>query len=238
MQSHLWEKWKTGFTFSLSVKGGIALSLILLSVLVVACGGGTDASVANLGDPQSTITIKMGGVPGSPTPALPGEWCGAWVTNPTPPSTTKAVAVYAKFTKNVNGNPAGIGGATGTAQVMWTPSDIETYTATTTSDGLAVFPVSITNKSFAINTITLVTVTFQKAGLPDCVVNQDRAAFFTLIHAKPTPGAKKTPTPKQNGTPTGTPPAQGNATPTVTATGTPTFSPPGVTPTATTKPGH
>jgi hypothetical protein len=232
MQSHIWKKWKTGFTFSLSAKCGIALLLILLSVLVVACGGGTGANVANLGDPQATMTIKMDANLGSPTPALPGEWCGAWVTNPTPSSTATTIAVYAKFTKNVNGNPAGIGSATGTAHVMWTPGDIETYTATTTSDGLVVFPVSIANKTFAINTITLVTVTFQKAGMPDCTVDQNRAAFFTLIRVTPTPGAKKTPTPKQNGTP----PAQGGATPTVT--GTPTFLPPGVTPTPTVKAGH
>ena len=223
-----------GSTFSLSVKCGIALLPILLSVFVVACGGGTGANVANLGDPQATMTIKMDANQGSPTPALPGEWCGAWVTNPTPSSAATTIAVYAKFTKNLNGNPVGIGGATGTAQVMWTPNDIETYTATTTSDGLAIFPISIANKSFAINTITLVTVTFQKAGTPDCAIPQDRAAFFTLIHVTPTPGAKKTPTPKQNGTP----PAQGGATPTVTATGTPTFLPPGVTPTATVKVGH
>src|ERR1700676_5263630 len=98
MQSH---KWKTGFTFSLSVKCGIALLLTLLSILVVACGGGTGANVANLGDPQATMTIKMGGNQGSPTPALPGEWCGIWVTNPTPAYTASTVAVYAKFTKNV-----------------------------------------------------------------------------------------------------------------------------------------
>jgi hypothetical protein len=224
-----------GFTFSLSGKCGIALSLILLSVLVVACGGGTtSANVATLGDPQSTITINMNGNLGSPTPALPDEWCGIWVTNPTPSSTATTVAVYAKFTQNVNGNPAGIGGATGTAQVMWTPNDIETYTGTTTSDGLVVFPVSVANKSFAINTITLVTVTFQKAGVQNCAVDQDRAAFFTLIHVVPTPSAKKTPTPKPNGTP----PGQGGATPTVTTTGTPTPLPPGVTPTPTPKGGH
>src|SRR5579859_998265 len=140
MQSHIWKKWKTGFTFSLSIKCGVALLLILLSVLVVACGGGTGANVANLGDPQATITINMNANSCSPTPALPGEWCGAWVTNPTPASTATTIAVYAKFTKNVNGNPVGIGGATGTAHVMWTPGDIETYTATTTSDGLWSFP--------------------------------------------------------------------------------------------------
>lgn len=222
-----------GATSSLSVKCGIALALLLLSTLVVACETSTTgASGANLGGSQSTVTIKMNGNTGSPTPALPGEWCGIWVTNPTPSSAAITVAVYAKFTKNVNGNPNGIGGATGTARVMWTPNDVETYTGTTTSDGLVVFPVSIANKGFALNTITLVTVTFQKAGMQNCVVDQDRAAFFTLIHVTPTPGAKKTPTPKTNGTPT-----QGGPTPTVTSTGTPISLPPGVTPTPTVK-GH
>ncbi len=209
--------------------------LILLSVLVVACGGGTGTSATNLGDPEATMTIKIGGNQGSPTPALPGEWCGAWVTNPTPSYTAGTIAVYAKFTKNVNGNPAGIGGATATAHVMWTPTDIDTYSATTTSDGLAVFVVSVANKSYAINTITLVTVTFQQGGI-ECTVDQNCAAFFTLIHASGTATTKKTPTPK-NTMPTSTPSSQGGMTPTVTTPATPTVIPPRVTPTVTVKPG-
>ncbi len=238
MQSHIWKKWKTGSTFTLFVKCGAVLLLILLSVLVVACGGGTATNAANLGDPEATMTIQIGGNQGSPTPALPGEWCGAWVTNPTPSYKAKTIAVYAKFTKNVDGNPAGIGSATATAQVMWTPTDIDTYTAVTTSDGLAVFPISVANKSYAINTITLVTITFHKDGVPDCTVDQDRAAFFTLINASPTASTKKTPTPKQNSTPTSTPSPQAGVTPTVTTTTTPTTLPPGVTPTVTIQPGH
>jgi hypothetical protein len=178
------------------------------------------------------MTIQIGRNQGSPTPALPGEWCGAWVTNPTPSYMAGTIAVYAKFTKNVNGNPAGIGDATATAHVMWTPTDIDTYSATTTSDGLAVFPVSVAKKTYAINTITLVTVTFQKDGI-GCTVDQDRAAFFTLIHAPATVSTTKKPTPRQNSTPTRTPAL---VTPTVTTT--PITIPPGVTPTVTIKPGH
>jgi hypothetical protein len=239
MQSPIQKKWKTGSTLSLSVKCGAALLLILLSVLVVACGSSTGTNTAAaLGNPQPTLTIQIGGNQGSPTPSLPGEWCGAWVTNPTPAYNKGTIAVYGKFTQNVNGNPQGIGGATGTAQVMWTPSDIDTYTAVTTSDGLAVFPISTTNKNYAINTITLVTMTFHKDGMPDCTVDQDRAAFFTLIKVSPTASAKKTPTPKTNATPTNTPPSQGGATPTVTTLPlTPTLQP-GVTPTKTVAPGH
>jgi hypothetical protein len=238
MQSYLWKKWKTGSTFSLSVKCGAVLLLLLFSVLIVACGGGTSTDAANLGDPQPTITIQIGNNQSSPTPSLPGEWCGAWVTNPTPSYTAGTIAVYAKFTQNVNGNPAGIGSATATAHVMWTPTDIDTYTAVTTSDGLAVFPISVNNKNFAVNTITLVTVTFHKDGEPDCTVDQDRAAFFTLIHASATATTTKTPTSKPNSTPTTTPSPQGGATPTVTTGITPTTTPPAITPTVTLQPGH
>lgn len=216
-----------GFTFSFSARCGSILLLFLLSVLIAACGGGTGANVANLGDPQATTAINMGAIQSSPTPALPGEWCGAWVTNPTPSYAAGMIAVYAKFTKNVDGNPAGIGDATATAHVLWTPSDSDTYTATTTSDGLAVFPVSVANRSFAVNTITLVTVTFQKAGVPDCTVGQDRAAFFTLIYASPIASGNNTPTPRQNATP----PAHGGPTPPIITSGTPGAAP-------TVKPGH
>ena len=234
MQSLKRKNWKTGFTLSFSLKCGAVLLLILLSVLVVACGGGTGTSSANLGGPQTTITIQIGGSQGSPTPALPGNWCGAWVTNPTPSYSAGTIAVYGKFTKNVNGNPAGIGGATVTAHVMWTPGDIDTYTATTTSDGLAIFPISVANKSFALHTITLVTMTFQKDGVT-CTVDQDRAAFFTLIVASPTASTTKTPTNKQNKTPTSVP---SPTAPTITTTVTPIIPPPGATPTGTVRPGH
>ncbi len=209
-KSRMRKQWQKRSLFSLSTKCCALLLFIALSILVVACG--SSSGTAKLGDPMATVTIQIGNNSGSPTPGLPGNWCGAWVTNTTPPYNVGRVAVYAKFTQNVNGNPAGIGGATATAQVMWTPSDIETYTATTTSDGLAIFPVSVANKAFAINTITLVTVTFQKAGTADCTVDQSRAAFFTLIPAKAK--ASKTPTPQQTAAPTGPVPP----TPIVTAT--------------------
>ncbi len=205
--------------FSLTTKCCAILFFVALSILVVACGGNT--SNAKLGDPLATVTIQIGENDGSPTPGLPGNWCGAWVTNATPAYNGGKVAVYAKLTQNVKGNPAGIGGATATAEVMWTPSYIETYTATTTSDGLAIFPVSITNKAFAINTVTLVTVTFQKAGMRDCTVDQSNAAFFTLIPPK----ATKTPTTHNPATPTDPAQAAPSATftPILTPVATPTL---------------
>ncbi len=136
MQSYICKKWKESFyvLFCGQMRG-----YPFIHPTQHACCGmrrGTGANATNLGDPQATMTINMGSVQSSPTPALPGEWCGAWVTNPTPSYAAGTIAVYAKFTKNVNGNPAGIGEATATAQVLWTPSDSDTYTATTTSDGL------------------------------------------------------------------------------------------------------
>jgi hypothetical protein len=226
-QSRMRKQWQTRSLFSLSTKCGALLLFVALSILVVACGG--SSGTAKLGDPLATVTIQIGNDNGSPTPGLPGNWCGAWATNTTPPYNAGRVAVYAKFTQNVNGNPAGIGGATATAQVMWTPSFVETYTATTTSDGLAIFPISIANKAFAINTVTLVTVTFQKAGIADCTVDQSRAAFFTLIPAKAK--TTKTPTPQQTSAPPGSPPPTSIATttpitfPTTTPKGTPTIPP-------------
>jgi len=202
------------------MKCGAILFLILLSVLIVSCGGSpTGTGAANLGGSVATVTIQIH-QGGSPTPALPGEWCGTWVTNPTPAYDAKGkVAVYAKFTQNVNGNPVGIGGATVTARVMWNSGVSDPYVATTTSDGLAVFEVSIADKTYAIGTITLVTVTFQKGGIPDCTVDQDRAAFFTLVHVSPTPTPKNTSTP-----------GQGGVTPTATSTPTPPLGTPSSTP--------
>ncbi|MDQ2887600.1 MAG: hypothetical protein M3Y39_16125 [Chloroflexota bacterium] len=222
-KSRMPKQWQAHSLFSLSTKCSALLLFVALSILVVACG--SSSGTAKLGDPMATVTIQIGNNNGSPTPALPGNWCGAWATNTTPPYNAGRVAVYAKFTQNVNGNPVGIGGATATAQVMWTPSYVETYTATTTSDGLAIFPISTANKAFAINTITLVTVTFQKAGIADCTIDQSRAAFFTLIPAKAK--ATKTPTPQQTGAPNGPPPQTPIATTTpitfpTTTQGTPT----------------
>src|SRR5690242_11339600 len=133
MQSHIK---KLTSTFSFYTKCATAFLLILLSILVVACGADANTGTATLGNPAATVTIQINNNNGSPTPALPGYWGGAWVTNTTPvyngnDNGAVIVAVYAKFTQNVNGNPAGLGGATATAHVIWNANDVETYTATT-----------------------------------------------------------------------------------------------------------
>lgn len=185
MRLQFWKQLKTNNPFSLSVKCAALSLLLLLSVLIVSCGnGGTDTS---LGNPDVTVTIDLG-AGGSPTPPLPAYSCNAWVTNTTPGIyTTSIVDVYAKFTQSdAHGNPVGVGDATATATVLWPDGNTVDIPANslTTSDGLAIFPVSIANRSNALNKITLVTVHFLKGNLP-CDVKQDQAAFFTLVSTSP-----------------------------------------------------
>jgi hypothetical protein len=191
MKSRIQELWKTKISSSLLFKCGTVFLFLLLNALVVAC------SSANTGAPVSapavTLTIQAGNAANaSPTPPLPGFWCGAWATQSSPAANmTSSVGVYAKFTQNVNGNPQGVGGATAIATVQWPGGNTQTLTATTTADGLAVFSVPVTNEKAAIGRITLVTVQFNKAGVGSCTVDAGRAAFFTLVVASPTasPGA-------------------------------------------------
>lgn len=195
---------KVSLTFSL--KCGAILLFFLLSILVAACGGGANTTT-NINGPVVTVTIRIGNTNNnSPTPALPDYWCGAWATQTSPGfSTTGIVSVYAKFTHNVNGNPEGVDGAGATATVLWADGQPDNIPATTTPDGLAVFSISTANRASAINKITLVTVRFDKPGVPTCIVGPGNAAFFTLVPVSPTaaPG---------DGTPTGTSPANPKAT--------------------------
>jgi hypothetical protein len=207
MQAPRWKQWNT--RLSLTIKCAALLMLFLLSVLVVACSsGGANTSNANLGNPPVTVTINLGNNNLSPTPTLSPYWCGAWATNTSPAfNATSEVGVYAKFVQNNNGNPAGIGGATAQATVMWPDGTAQTLPPTTTTpDGLAVFFVPA--RGDAVNKITYITVTFtQPNGGPGCTVGIDRAAYFTLIATSPTP-TKGTPPPGgkgPTGTPTGTP---------------------------------
>ncbi len=183
--------------FSLYLKSGAILFLFIVSVLIVSCGSNAGA---DLGQPSVTVTINLDG--SSPTPPLPEYSCSAWVTNATPGfNTTGVVPVYAKFVHNVNGNPEGIGGATAVAQAQWYDGSTTTVSATTTSDGLAVFPIFVGNRSADLNKFTIVTVTFSKPGVPNCSVTGDQAVFFTLVIATPMPSATATGTPI-NGTQT------------------------------------
>lgn len=201
---HLLKQRKKGSSFAFYVKCGAIFTLFALSILVVACGNnGTNTNIDN---PVVTVTINLGNS-SSPTPPVPPYSCNAWVTDTTPSVYSNAIAVYAKYTQNVGGNPTGIGGATATADVLWPDGNSSIVTVQTTSDGLAVFPVSIANRSADLNKIVLVTVQFSGGGAPACTVGANQAAFFTLIIASPTATVTATvsPTVGVTNTPVGTP---------------------------------
>lgn len=192
---HLLKQRKTGSSLALYVKCGAIFALFALSILVVACGNnGTDTNIDN---PAVTVTINLGDN-GSPTPPIPKYSCNAWVTNTTPSVYSNAIAVYAKYTQIVDSNPVGVGGATAQADVLWPDGNSTIVTVQTTSDGLAVFPVSIANRSADLDKIVLVTVQFTGGGAPNCTVGANQAAFFTLIVASPTASPQPSKTPKSH----------------------------------------
>jgi len=212
MRLQFWQQGKVSISHSLHLKCGAIFLLFLLSVLIVACG--SNASNTNLGQPAATVTINLDQSNGSPTPPLPEYSCSAWTTNTSPGINTPTIGVYAKFVHNVNGNPQGVYPASGTATVLWPDGNTVNVSANTTSDGLAVFPVSTANRSADLNKIVLVTVAFQgPSGVPPCIVSADRAAFFTLVIAtvsisgtpSPTAGTTATATASPTTSPTPTP---------------------------------
>src|SRR5438067_12463171 len=145
-----WKQLSTHNSFSIYLKCGAIFLLFLLSVLIAACGGsGTDNS---LGQPKVTVTVDLG-QNGSPTPPLSEYTCSAWANNTTPGLNTPVIGVYAKYIHNVNGNPEGIGQVQATAVVNWYDGNPSIITATTTSDGLAVFPVSTAKRVADLNKI-------------------------------------------------------------------------------------
>jgi len=174
-----------GIHQSLLRKYTIFIPLFLLSMLFAACGTPTQAATTN---PVPTTTIHLQ-TPGSPSSTpFPGYNCGAWATNTTPTYSNQPIAIYAKYTQNVDGNPQGIAGATATATLYWGDGAVDALAQGTTGDGLAVFNFPDIGRTGAINKMSLVTVNFTKAGTPGCVVDRDRAAFFTLTPGNPNHG--------------------------------------------------
>ena len=206
-----WKQLSTHNSFSIYLKYGAIFLLFLLSVLIVACGGsGTDNS---LGQPKVIVTVDLG-QNGSPTPPLSEYTCSAWVNNTTPSLNTPVIGVYAKYIHNVNGNPEGVGQAQATAVVNWYDGNAATITATTTSDGLAVFAVSTANRVADLNKIVRVTVTFQASpNAPACTVDGDHAAYFSLVIATGSPISSPgvDPTARATGTPCSRPAFSGQA---------------------------
>lgn len=208
---------------TLFIKAGAISFLLLLSILIVACGS-SGSSQVDPGTPIVTVTINLGQVIGSPTPPVKDYYCGGWATDTSPAYTpTSIVNVFGKFTHIVDGNPEGVGGAQATATVQWPDGSVETLTATTTTDGLAVFPVALNNKS-AINKLVTISITFTS---PQYTCTIPSVAYFTAILLSPTSTntAIPSPTGTPSVTPTGSPTPGGTATPTGTPISTPTPTP-------------
>ena len=186
--------------------------LFFMSILIVACSS-NGSSQLNPGTPVVTVTIKLGQDTGSPTPTLSPYYCGGWATDTSPLfSSTSTVSIFGKFTQIVDGNPVGVLGATATATIQWPDGTSDTMTTTTTSDGLAIFPVFI--KPSAINKLVTISIAFTKTGIQQCTIPS--VAYFTAILGSPT--SAKTVVPS-----TSTPPS---GSPTPFGTGAPIFTPP------------
>ncbi len=209
---------KINTPFNLIVKCCAIFFLFFISILIVACSS-NGISQLNPGTPVVTVTIKLGQDIGSPTPTLSPFYCGGWATDTSPPFTsTSTVSVFGKFTQNVDGNPVGVSGATATALIQWPDGTSDTMSTTTTSDGLAVFPVAI--KPSAINKLVTISITFAKAGISSCTIPS--VAYFTAILVSPTPTKTAMPSPTPSGTPNGSPTPVGSGTPTFIPSPTPT----------------
>ena len=204
---------KTKTLLNLIIKCCAISFLFFISILIVACSS-NGTSQLNPGTPVVTVTIKLGQDISSPTPTLSLYNCGGWATDTSPPfSSTSTVSIFGKFTQIVDGNPVGVSGAIATALIQWPDGTSDTMNTTTTSDGLAVFPVAI--KPSAINKLVTISITFTMPNVPQCTI--PKAAYFTAILVSPTP--TKTAVPST--TPTGSPTPFGTGTPTFTPSPTP-----------------
>src|SRR6266446_225621 len=214
MWSQRWKQLKKNTSLFFLIKCGAIALFFILSILVVSCG--SSSPQVDCTDPVVTVTIHLGQISGSPTPRFPDYACGGWATNTSPPfSLSSKVDVYAKFTHTVQGNPVGVADASGTAIVLWPDGTTDTLSATTGTDGLAVFPVAL--KPIALNKIVLIQISFSKQGIPSCSIPQ--AAYFTAILISPTSSASPSATlPSGTGTPTGTPSGTPSVTPRPTKT--------------------
>lgn len=195
----------------LFLKSGSLFFLFLVSVLIVACGANN--SVQAPGSPQVTVTINLNQTFASPTPALPPYSCGAWATQSTPAYVPNGIVdVYAKFVRNENGNPVGMGGAHAVAYVSWPDGTASQIPTTTTADGLAVFQIPL--QPSALNRVVLVAVSFTSAdGKYTCSVTQNQRAFFTAVSATPTASPSVSPTGSPSAGPTSTSPPSPSPSP-------------------------
>jgi hypothetical protein len=202
---------KTNTFLNHIIKCSAVSFLFLISILIVACSGNGSSQV-DPGTPIVTVTIKLGQNISSPTPPLSNYYCGGWATDTSPPfGSTSKVSVYGKVTHTVtvdgNSNPEGVKDATAAAIIQWPDGTTDTMSVTTTSDGLAVFPVAI--KASAINKLVTIMISFTSAqGKLLCTIPS--AAYFTAIMVSPTPTKTAIP----SSTPSGSPTPGGTVTPT------------------------
>ncbi len=211
-------------TLSLYLKFGALVFLLFLSVLIAACSSNSGSTQLNPGTPVATVTINLNQSGGSPTPPLQAYYCGGWATDTTPAFNPNSIVnVYGKFTQNVDGNPVGVPNVTATAYILWPDGINSTLTATTTSDGLAVFPVAI--KANSLFKEVLIEIVFPIPGqAKPCTVPMG-AVFFTPIQASPTPTSTAMPSATPSVTPSVSPTAGGTTTPTTMPSPTPTKKP-------------
>jgi hypothetical protein len=212
---------------SLYLKFGALVFLLFLSVLIAACSSNGGSTQLNPGTPVATVTINLNQSGGTPTPPLQAYYCGGWATDTTPAFNPNSIVnVYGKFTHNVDGNPEGVPGATATATIYWPDGTFSPLTATTTSDGLAVFPVAI--KANSLFKEVLVQIDFQITSSTGQVISCKvplGAVFFTPIQASPTPTSTAMPSATPSVTPSVSPTAGGTTTPTTMPSPTPTKKP-------------
>jgi hypothetical protein len=197
MESSEQSNTRTAPRFSLYLKCGAIFLLLLTSFIVAACSTtNADTTTTNLGAPPVTVTIQFN----NDLTTLPTQapyLCGAWITNTSPAFVPGSIIpVYAKFVHLVNGNPQGVAGATAQATLYLANGTQQPLTATTTGpDGLAVFSFKLPNDANITNRNNLVTVTFTSPSA-SCIVDQNRAAYFTPLLVTPTVTATPTPTPE------------------------------------------
>ncbi len=197
METEEHQKRTTKSHLSLCLKCGAILLLLLLSVLVVACGASNATTTADLGNPQVTATIRFNNNT-SPMSTVTPYLCGAWITNTTPNfKPGDKIPVYAHFIRNVNGNPVGVSGASAQASVEWADGYRDSEVATTESDGLVIFYFTIPNRPDVVNKNNLVMVSFTGPNGQTCNVdNQPQpAAFFTLINGSSAPNSSPSASP-------------------------------------------
>jgi hypothetical protein len=190
MQRQMLKQLKKDFSPSILSKYGAILLLLSLSVVVVACGASGTTSAAA---PQPTSApIKLASTNLSPTPTLPPQWCGIWVTNPSIASGS-SFNIYAEFNSQVSGNPQGIPG-TVQFSIQWGDGSApQTMSTTTSSTGVGQLTVQTTGHTGAVNKLSLITANFtSNTGNITCTVDNSRAASFTLT---PAPAPVSTPAP-------------------------------------------